>query len=349
MIKVGPARFSLKQQIGKLHIKSPIIDHKWLAPTIKSALDSKMKVVTVDFALGRSRSALQNAGISETNIASLMKFNFDHHDGINTGKTATEVTLSKISTLKGKYIVLSDSVIDADNVCATFAAMNPKKAKLHADVLKQVARYGDYYDEAGDHAMKAVLTIDSMRFGKNKFGKPFFLLNQAQKEQLFNDILENMPKMLDSISSFKELYEGELGKLSAARERALAKNLAKPVSVSVAVVTEDAFPRAVAYQISDRQIVISMKDLGDGKFNYNPVGVNPRVADRDLSGLWGKLREAENKKRLQLRMRALDPSESWGGRNVAGGSAKDQAIGSILTLEEVTKIIEDYLTEQNKR
>jgi|GEM_PF-3124928 len=344
--RVMSETFPLRQRIGKMTLNSPLIPANQVATTLAHLIKAGVRVFTLDFALGRFRTALREAGLSEQKIASLMRDNLDHHDGNNPGLTATEVAIRSISQFKGKYAVVSDQTIDADNVCSTFVAMNPKMARAHKAILTEVARYGDYFDEVSESAMQIALTIDAMRFGKNKFNKPFFLLTPEQQGELFNEILAKMPKMLTDIGLFREMYEGELAKLNAARERGRAEALIRPVNEFTAVVDEPAFPRAIAYQLSDKAIVIGRKDLGVGKFNYNPVGLNPRVANYDLTGLWERLRNLENKERAKKGLPALEVNQSWGGREAAGGSPKDEGIGSILTLDQVANEIRQYLLEQ---
>ena len=344
---VTPRGFSPRQSIGAVELKSPLTAANQVVATIKSLINSGALIMTVDFALGRFKNALAEAGVSRKIIDTLIKLNLDHHDGINPGKTATEVALAKIERhprlFYGNYVVLSDQVIDADNVCGTFALLNPGMAKQYKAILAGAARYGDYYDKVNDAAMKLVLTIDAMRFGKNKFGQPFFKLTAEQQGELFNEILEAMPKMLANIEQFKDLYEGELAKLKSEEERAIKENLIVPVSDHVAVVDDPKLPRSTMYQLSDRAVVISRTDLGDGKSIYNPVGLNPRVADYNLLGLWQKLRNLENSERAKKGIPALDDNQNWGGREVAGGSNRSETIGSILTLEQVAQAIEEFI------
>jgi len=347
---IRSAGFVPRQKVGGIELRSPLTAANQVVPTIKSLIDSGVRIFTVDFGLGRFKAALAEAGINQNLISGLMDLNLDHHDGINSGKTATEVTLEKIAKypklFKGNYVVLSDQVIDADNVCATFAALNPEMARTYQDILTGAARYGDYYDNVSDAAMKIVLTIDAMRFGKNKFGQPFFRLTPEQQGELFNEILETMPRMLTSSEQFKDIYEGELAKLKAETERAQKEKLIANVNDKVAVVDDPKLPRSVMYQLSDRAVVISRRDLGEGRFSYNPVGLNPRVANTNLSGLWERIRNLENSERVKKGLPTIDTSMSWGGREVAGGSPKDDKIGSILTLEQLARTIQEYIAEQ---
>lgn len=138
-------------------------------------------------------------------VSCLIENNFDHHDGNNPWKTSTEVVFGQLNRLKGTYAVIADQVIDADNVCATFASLNPKMAGAHRRLLIEVARYSDYYEEVSDAAMRVALTIDAMRFGENKFGHPFFKLSPEQQGELFNEILDKIPQMLTRIELFKSL------------------------------------------------------------------------------------------------------------------------------------------------
>lgn len=344
--RIAPGTFPIRQRIGKVTLHSPLTPANQVATTLAQLAKAGVRVFTLDFALGRFRTALREASLSEHKIADLMRDNLDHHDGNNPGSTATEVAIRSMGKFKGKYAVVSDQTIDADNVCATFVALNPRMARAHKEILAEVARYGDYFDEVSEPAMRLVLTIDAMRFGKNRFNKPFFLLTPDQQGELFNEILAIMPKMLTNIGLFRELYEGELGKLNAARQRGRAEGLVQAVNEFIAVVDDIAFPRAVAYQLSDKAIVISRKDLEKGRFTYNPVGLNPRIADYDLTGLWERLRNLENQERVKRGLPALEAEQSWGGRNVAGGSPKDESIGSILTLDQVANEIKAFLLEQ---
>lgn len=342
---ISPAGFTPRQKLGEFELKSPLVAANQVVSTLKSLLAYKFRVFTIDFALSRFKVPLSEAGLPNATISKLMAGNLDHHDGKNPGLTATEVVFKHLDQLKGNYAVVSDQVIDADNVCATFAAFNPRMAAAFKSVLTEIARYGDYYDKASDGAMKIVLTIDAMRFGKNKFGLPFFRLSTEQQGELFNDILEAMPRMLKDISQFAEHYEGELVKLKSETERAVQDSLIVPVNQYVAVVDDAKLPRSVMYQLSDRAIVISRKDLGNGRFTYNPVGLNPRVADHNLSGLWERIRALENSERANKGLPPLDVSQSWGGREVAGGSPKDETIGSILTLNQLADLIREYFTQ----
>ncbi|MFC1496826.1 DUF6687 family protein, partial [Candidatus Margulisiibacteriota bacterium] len=252
---------------------------------------------------------------------------------------------------KGNYTVIADQAIDADNVCATFAAMSKKLGfnLIESDkkLLAEASRYGDYFDKVSDQAMKIALTIDAMRFGKNKFEKPFFMLTPEQNQELFNEIMEAMPRMLINIEQFKDLYETELNNLKSAAKRAVEENLIKRVTDNV-VVLDEALPPQAVYQVSDCKVAVYRTDLGEGRFNYNPIGKNPRTNDKDLTKLWEKFREAENQERVKRGLSPLDPSNSWGGRDVAGGPPKDQSVGSILTLEQVTSIIERCLAGEKK-
>lgn len=120
----------------------------------------------------------------------------------------------------------------------------------------------------------------------------------------------------------------------------------RQVNEHVAVIDEAAFPRSVAYQVTDRAIVISRRQIVDDRWTYNPVGLNPRIASYNLSGLWENLRILENSERVKRGLIPLEPAQNWGGREVAGGSPKDDAIGSGLTLEQVASTISRYLAEQ---
>jgi hypothetical protein len=343
----------VRQMLGVKELTSPLTMTNQVVASIKELLRSGRRIMTVDFALGRFCGALQEAGIKPNIIAGLLKLNFDHHDGANPGRTATEVTMARLEKYPklfvGDYAVLSDQVIDADNVCATFTALNPVLAIKHRTDLIEAARYGDYYDNVGEAGLRLALSIDALRFGKNKFGTPFFKLTAEQQGELFNEIMETLPKILDDSSRFKELYGSELSKLRNEAERAISHQLVRPVNDQVAVVDDPGLPRPVAYQVSDRAIVISRKDLGGGRFSYNPVGLNPRVAEYDLSGLWERLRNLENRERTQQGQKTLADRDNWGGREVAGGSPKDEKIGSILNLQQVASEISVYLAEQARR
>lgn len=349
---IGGPRLPVIQKYGSYSLNSPLVLSKDVVPTIMQFLKSQKTpghIFTIDFSLRRFSSELQKMGLSSTRLDLLLKDNLDHHDGLNPGMTATEVVFKSIHKFRGtNNLIISDQVIDADNVCATFAALNPKMARDHQKTLAEVARYGDYFDKISDGATKIALTIDAMRFGKNRFNLPFFKLTPEQQGELFNDILSQMPEMLTNIPRFADHYEGELAKLNGWRKRTRNEGLIKSASKNVDVIDVDGFPRSVAYQESDKAIVISMKALGGGRFTYNPVGANPRIANLDLKGLWERLRDLENSEREKRGTRRLEPSESWGGREVAGGSAKDENIGSVLTLEQVTQEIENYLRETSQ-
>ncbi|MBI5399046.1 hypothetical protein HZB07_00315 [Candidatus Saganbacteria bacterium] len=143
--------FGLSRQVRAVVQKRIAAETRYLAGTltpanqvverIKTLLAEGRRVATVDFALGRFVKDLRAAGISEKAIAQLQQDNFDHHDGNNPGKTATEVVFENISERASltratrRIAVIADQVIDPDNVLATFAAQNPEMALHHREVV----------------------------------------------------------------------------------------------------------------------------------------------------------------------------------------------------------------------
>src|SRR3989339_430661 len=351
----GPASVSVSRimpAIKGVTLASPLVGQKELVQTISSLVCSRTRVITVDFALGRSRQALSDAGVGD--ISSLLVGNFDHHDGANPGKTATEVAIHAYETRRseftGDYAVIVDH-IDLDSVCSTFVALSPKLEFNLTDtdkkLLSAASRYGDYIEEVGDDAMKLALTINAMIFGKNSFHLPFFKLSPLDQQKLFNDVLDAIPLMLNNIEGFSDLYEGELAKLKAARELAISKGTIIPywTGEEVSLVTDASLPPVVIYQADRHALTIRIVSSQEGRNTY-VVGQNPTMADFDLTGLWVNLRIAENKKRREWRLPILLDQDSWGGRNVAGGSAKNQDTGSILTPTDISVEITKYLREQ---
>ncbi|MFA4967267.1 MAG: DUF6687 family protein [Candidatus Margulisiibacteriota bacterium] len=224
----GRGEFRPAQQIGlrsNYVLTSPLTPGEKLVGTIKDLLDAGVKrVLTVDFALGKFyKSKLLDAGIHPVAVDRLLADNlgdpFALSDGNNPAKTATEITLAKmagesrlLSALMKKQgvVVLTNKYIVVDNVCATFALLNPKMARAHQDILEQAARFGRYCDKVSDRAMMVSYTIEEMMSGSNKFGKPHYTLSDGKKRALFNEILKAMPAMLTNIERFGHLYEKRL-------------------------------------------------------------------------------------------------------------------------------------------
>ncbi|NQU18488.1 MAG: hypothetical protein HQ564_10560 [Candidatus Saganbacteria bacterium] len=350
-IDLGPAI-----KIKGVKLTSPLIPAGQVVSVIKKLTAQKTRVITVDFALGRFEQSLGKEGIQANTIHTLLRHNLDHHDGSNPGKSATEVAVEALLAnpewFSGDYAVISDQVIDVDNVCATFIALSAKLGfrltEQDKALLTEASRYGDFIDRVSDRALKIALTIDAMRFGKNSFGKPFYLLTPEQTQELFNEIISQIPRMLTSLASFSELYQSEFDKLKSETERAIRDSLIKTIGDLVSLVDDPDLPQPVVYQIKDCAVTIRRKKEGKDRYTYNPIGLNSRMAEYDLSGLWEIFRELENEERERQDLPTLKAEESWGGREVAGGSPKGREIGSVLTLPQVTSTIETFIVKQIK-
>jgi hypothetical protein len=187
--------------------------------------------------------------------------------------------------------------------------------------------------------------------GYNAFGKPKSELNDTQRAILYNDIQRELPLILEQPEQYKRFEQANTDKLDRHREKIKAKGGLERLTTSVAATPDTSLDRRVLYESTDAPIVISYKQMGNGRYHYPVVGENARLYQRDLTPLWKEMRKRENEKREKLSLPLLEDKDNWGGNSEAFGSSKTfilvegkkERVGSVLTPQEVAEEIEKFM------
>lgn len=328
---------------------TPLIPLSKRVSVIEEAVKAGTRVYTVDFALERYYEALS---LDQAQVGALQRDNIDHHDGKNPGKCSTELALARVAEQPNdfkdpdSYLVVSDSIVDHDNILATFTLLNPESALAHRDEIAQAARYGDYPGTAvSKEGRRLALIIDAMLNGQNAYGIPMRKLDRDQKGRLFNEILRDIGLILENPSEGDCLHHYSKRRLAKQRVMLEQDGVLTRVFSKVDLISKSGINVNLLYDVSGAEVVVHSRDIGEGKYHYPTVGRNERLCQADLSLLWERLRTLENQKRESAGLSALDAKDNWGGREETGGSSKDKDIGSLISPEELAREIENYLSQ----